>query len=118
MVWTKIGSSISSDKVWDEDQQKEISGKYLGKKEKSGKMSSDMYVLEVGGENVGIWGCAVLDSKFAKVNIGDSVKIEFLGKEHNKNTGRNYKNYDFFVDLNESELPTIEEEVITEDLPF
>lgn len=107
MTWVKQGgnSNLSTDTIWDEETQKEIAGKYLGKKEKTGKMSSDMYVLDVDGKNIGIWGCAVLDNRFNDVLIGELVKIEYLGKETNKNTGRTYKNYDFYKDIREEEIP-------------
>lgn len=104
-MWKRIGSdNISSDKIWDCEAQNEIEGKYIGKKEAKGKMQSDLFILSVGEENIGVWASTVLETKFNEVKVGDNVKIVYLGEVVGK-TGRTYRDFDIFVETDEEPLP-------------
>lgn len=90
------GEGLAADKIWNPEAEVAVEGKYLGKKEPTGKMTSALYVLETKTGTTGVWGSAVLDAHFREVPIGNSVRIEFLGKEKSlKNPGRTYNNYQF-----------------------
>ena len=92
--YNEVGNpNMETQRVWTAEKVgDEIEGRYVGKNEKSGNMKSPMYVLEVEGEKVGIWGSAVIDGRFEKIAIGKMVGIEYLGEKQSKR-GNTYKDY-------------------------
>jgi hypothetical protein len=103
-----------------------IEGRYIAKREKVGEKKSNMYVLETDNGNVGIWGRAVIDSKFAKIAIGKMVGIEYLGKKTSRG-GSTYN--DFWVGqgvdvigdeggVARPEIGDLEDDIQPEDMPF
>ena len=77
------------DRFWNgKDLLKEgdsFSGRYIEKQENAGKKkNSNIYVFEVSGERVGVWGSAVLDRKMAAVAFGKIVGIEYAGLKQGK----------------------------------
>lgn len=89
--WQEANSS--TDEAW--DGLKTIEGQYINKKTNVGPNSSNMYVLNVNGKSVGVWGSTVIDSKFESVPVGVIVKIEPQGLAKGK-SGKEYKDYKVF----------------------
>lgn len=65
-----------------------VSGTYMGFKENVGPNSSRIYLLEGGGQVVGVWGSAALDNQFdfgnPKPKVGDKILIQYLGAVETK----------------------------------
>lgn len=79
-----------------------IQGIFKNAKEDVGINKSMVYQLKVDGVDdlVSVWGSTVLDTKFAEIEIGNEVRIEFLGEKKGKGP-KPYK--DFQVDYREVE---------------
>ncbi len=76
--------------VWTHDKEGDfIEGIYLKMKDNVGKNKANMYVLDVDGKKMSVWGTTVLDNKMEDVSIGSKIKITFEGKDQDKE----YKNY-------------------------
>ncbi len=73
----------------------EISGKLLRIDEKVGTNESMLYTLETEDSVRGVWGSTVLDEKMKIFEVGDYVKIVFLGR---KKGGKkdDYKDFDVY----------------------
>lgn len=69
-----------------------IEGKYVQKLTDIGSHKSNVYVLDVNGERVGVWGSTVIDARMEDVQIGMTVGFEYLGLERGK-SGAEYKNF-------------------------
>ncbi len=69
-----------------------IEGEYLQKLEGIGSHKSNVYVLDVNGERVGVWGSTVIDARMEDVQIGMTVGFEYLGMARGK-SGSEYKNF-------------------------
>lgn len=87
--------NAQSSETWDEKGGEPIIGTYLGFKADVGPNNSKMFNIKrtTDGEIVGVWGATVLDDKMAAVDVGNLVRIEFLGKKANVKTGKEYKDY-------------------------
>ena len=90
-TWEEV--SPDTHDMWDFRTKKTIQGVYVAKKENVGENDSNIYVLNVGDEKVGVWGSAVLDGRFEQIAIGSEVKIEYLGKKTGEKGGREYHNF-------------------------
>jgi len=78
-------------------EERTLVGKYFQKRTNLGENNSTLYVIEKeDGTYAGIWESAILRDKFSATNIGDQVKIEYLGLTKSKNGGRTYHNFDFY----------------------
>jgi hypothetical protein len=119
--WNEV--NIESGKVWDKTKEKVITGLLVEKKTGVGPNESHLYVLEVAGENVSIWGSTVLDNKMSTAKVGEEVMIEYVGKTKNPKTNREYHDYKVFT----REVPFTEvdgtqddeeDEVDVDDIPF
>src|SRR3990167_10500700 len=99
--WVKVGGNGNNEEIvdnWDPELQGELVGKYLGKKENIGRNNSTVYQFEQeDGKKIGVWGSAVIDNRMKEVQIGDMVKMVYLGKVNNPKSGRTFKNFDVFV---------------------
>ncbi len=84
--------------TWDYQKDKEIEGAFVGVEENVGPNGSKMYTIElVGGERLGVWGNAVLDTRMKNVTEGEEVKIVYLGREESQKTkGRSYHNFEVY----------------------
>lgn len=90
--WEEI-APIEGD-VHDFEEDKVLIGVYLGKEEGVGPNESMLYSFEKkGGKKVVVWGSTLLDSRFKSLEIGEEVKVEYIGKATSEKTGREYKNY-------------------------
>lgn len=92
------GSSMDVARTWPEKDKplKEgdsIEGTYVQKLKDIGSHKSNVYVLEVGSERIGVWGSTVIDARMEEVPIGATVGFEFLGMERSKGGGSEYKNF-------------------------
>jgi hypothetical protein len=93
--WEKVGMGEQAD-AWNFKENKSTSGVYIEKRTNLGPKQSTMYILEQpDGTLVGVWEATALKSKFESVQIGDEVKIEYLGMAKSKG-GNNYHNFELF----------------------
>ena len=59
-----------------------------------GKNESKVYTIKAeDGEEVGIWGTAVLDSRLNEMESGMKVQIIYKGKRKNPETGRTFRDF-------------------------
>lgn len=93
----KEATGSSNTVTWDYREPgsiREIVGTYKGAKTGLGANQSTLYVIELlDGEKIGVWSTSVLDNKMSDVNIGDLVKITYLGKALNDKTKREYHDF-------------------------
>ncbi len=81
-----------------------LEGKLVDVRSGVGENNSTMYDLQGTHELWSVWGSTVLDGKMKRVNIGESVRIVFLGeKQSEKRKGRTYKDFQVFVKEPENE---------------
>jgi len=73
------------------DQKEPIQGVYKAAKQNVGPNNSNMYMVDVKGNLTGIWGSAVIDSKFEQIPVGSEVRVEFKGMAEGKRG--QYKDY-------------------------
>jgi len=91
--WIKV--TMEDNTVHDFTETKEIVGILKAKKENLGSNNGKLYEIELDSGSVSaVWGSTVLDSKMSKVQIGQQVKITYLGMETNPRTKRSYKNFE------------------------
>ena len=94
--WVKVSGGETHD-AWDFEENAIIQGLYLRKRDNVGPNNSKMYYVQEsgeGGETWGVWGSTALDMDMAEVPELSEVRIEYLGKKKNPNTGRYFKAYD------------------------
>lgn len=89
--WEEVNPDTQD--MWDFRSQPTIQGLYVAKKENVGENKSNIYVLNVANEKVGVWGSVVLDSRFEQIAIGSEVKIEYLGMVKPESGNRPYHNF-------------------------
>lgn len=98
--WNEV--TASSAPAWDFESNPTFEGWYLKKKEHLGENDSTMYIFKHDmGEEVGVWGSAVMDTKMSEiVNLAASgeekirVKITYKGKvKSEKRKGSSYKDF-------------------------
>lgn len=97
--WQKVEAEAGE--TWDFEATPEIQGILIRKEEHVGPNDSNMYRLQIesdteGTKEIGIWGNTVLDGRFKKVEVGEEVKIEYLGKEKSPKTGREYHSFEVY----------------------
>lgn len=96
--YKEVGGGLNTDRMWfgKENPLKEgdsIEGEYVEKKTGVGTRGSNVYVIKVGNEKVGIWGSAVIDGRFGSIAIGKKVAIEYLGLVKTKDGKGEYKDF-------------------------
>jgi hypothetical protein len=89
--WAKVETDI-----WNPDEGEEISGIYLGVQSEVGVNKSNLYSIETSTGQLGVWGCKVLDGSMIGVQVGQQVKIKFVGKVKPEK-GNEYKSYEVFT---------------------
>ena len=68
-----------------------VAGIYQTRKKNVGENDSDVYVLRQEDQSlIYVWDSTVLASKMEDVNIGDDIKIIYLGEEEGKKKYHNY----------------------------
>jgi len=108
--------SGSNNPTWNFDENKEIVGQLIKVKKDVGPNNSMMYVIKVGMDTFDVWGATALDRDMEKVELGDDVKIKFVGMKLNPKTNRKFKNFEVFSKSHED--TDLVEETKEEDLPF
>ena len=89
----------------------ELTGIYTGKKEGVGAHNSIIYEFKVGEETMGVWGSAVLDTRFSNLTEGMEVKIVYKGKTKSKKSGMEYHDFDVFKrEVVKEDVPIVDEE--------
>lgn len=90
--WIEVGAGDT----WDFKEVKELVGTYISKQENVGLKNSNLYTVKKSdGKTIGVWGNTMLDEKFKNIQIGDDVKIVYLGEETSK-SGNKYHNFKFY----------------------
>ena len=81
-----VEANAQSNETWDSTSTTPMVGKYIGMKTNVGPNASNIYniVNEADGEIWGVWGSAVIDSKFEEIPVNSRVRIEYLGKKPGK----------------------------------
>lgn len=114
-TWVEVNPETSE--THDFNAEPIIQGIYTNKKINVGDNKSNIYILTCEDKNIGVWGSAVLDSRFEQIKLGEEVKIEYMGKKKSEKGGREYKDFRVFhrglpfteVGAGEKEIPIIEE---------
>jgi len=90
--WKTAGSAGDSWKP--ENEGDTLTGIYTGSKSEVGINKSEVYSIQVAGEEepTSVWGSTVLDTKFQEIPVGNEVRIEYLGLEKGKGP-KPYKNF-------------------------
>lgn len=125
--WKRAGANMGSktDRTWNPETEKTLQGTYVEMKDiktKEGKQVKLYVVKESDGKLAGAWGTAMLDRLMLDAAIGDEVKIVFIKKSFNKETGHSLK--EFTVDyrsVGEGETASddkSEEKKPEDDIPF
>lgn len=94
--WEEItqGETIPT---WDYKTDKVLEGTYKGMKTNIGPNKSNIYQVEGKKGLVGIWGTSVLDTQFAQIPLDNEVKLEYLGKQKNPKTNREYHAFKIYT---------------------
>lgn len=93
--WKKIEQTNSEE--WDYQTTPELIGVLTAKDENIGPNNSNLYRIEkTDGTSMGAWGSHVLDGKMKSIEIGEEVKIVYLGKKTSEKTGRSYHDFDVY----------------------
>ena len=91
--WTKVGMNPT----WVFWEDKEIVGTYVSMEENVGPNNSCLYSLQKADSSlIGVWGSKLLDSRFKNIQIGDEVRIVYLGKVTSEKTGREFNNFEVY----------------------
>lgn len=90
-IWEEVSPIMGN--TWDFKTDKQIIGVYIRKDEKVGPNESNLYIIKVGDDEVGVWGTTMLDSRFRGIEVGMEVKIEYTGLEKSEKSGREYHNF-------------------------
>jgi hypothetical protein len=110
--WEELTSNFSED-TWDYKKEYEVAGNpdvgvsfegiYKGMKSDIGQYHSTLYSFEnMKGEAVGVWGATALDMSMtqlidtAVLEVGDTVRILYEGKQKNPKTGRMFNSFKVF----------------------
>ena len=111
----EVEINAQSSETW--DQSEPIIGQYLGTKHDVGPNKSQMHNIKTDDDViVGVWGSTVLDDKIEEVEIGDRVRIEFLGKKATKSGRGEYKDYSVKVKRGEAPVASSEPVVVPDPL--
>lgn len=91
--WVKLDSSAPT---WEYTEEKEFIGVFVEKREHIGPNDSNLYMFENEKDHKlwGVWGSAVLDTRFKNLKVGEEVKIEYKGKTKSEKTGRSFHDFD------------------------
>lgn len=86
--------------MWDFNENPELEGYFVGKKEDIGENHSNVYQVELdNGEITELWGATALDGQMGNVKLGSKIKIVFEGmKDSVKRKGKQFKAFSVYVD--------------------
>lgn len=90
--WVEVGRVPT----WDFKESKELTGTYIAKEEGVGLKDTNLFKIQKeDGSVVGVWGNTMINDTFQKIQIGDEVRIVYLGMEESKN-GRSYHSFKIY----------------------
>lgn len=73
-----------------EKPEDSINGILISIEENIGKFKSKVYnIKQDNGNVISVWGSTVLDNKMALIEVGEDIKLVYLGKPD----GKNYDDY-------------------------
>lgn len=87
------------DRMWPEKDQQlktgdSIQGTYRGVVSNYGSNNSNLWLIEVDAEVVGVWGSTVIDEHMKDITVDSEVGIEFAGMADSaKRPGKQYKKF-------------------------
>lgn len=111
--WEKIDPM--SGELWDfEKDGAELMGKLVEVRLDVGPNDSNIYTVEQeDGTRRNFWGSTLLDARLKNTELGDTIKVVFLGRETSEKTGREYKNFEVYKrsseDVTPDEVPAYKE---------
>jgi len=90
--WEEVGN------FWDdmflfEKPGEFITGIYLTSIDNVGVNASMVHVIEVDDDRIGIWGGAILDDRFARIQEGWKVAVKYIGDETSRSSGMTFRNF-------------------------
>jgi len=95
--WEKVGGQGNLDaKMWDFNKDGDLIGEVKSKLENVGPNASRLYEIENTDGIFSVWGCSALDRNMMAINVGNIIKISFIGLQKNPNTGRTFKNFEVY----------------------
>ena len=100
--WEKVEMSPSwngtnEDGTYKLKENDSLEGIYKGKEENVGENNSTIYNIKTEKGMIGVWDSTVLAVRLKNIEIGEEVKIVYLGKVASKTKGRKaYHNYEVF----------------------
>lgn len=123
--WKSAGLMQKTDRTWNPETEKTIQGILTENREvtkKDGTKSKVYVIKEPNGKLASVWSAAMLDRLMNEASIGNEVKIEFVEKTFNKETGRSLKVFKLdyrSVEKGDITPSEVKEEVKEEDkIPF
>ena len=97
MSWKKVDTQKTP--MWDYKVTPVIEGLLEEVKTNVGRNGSNVYVIKKkDGEEIGVWGSTALDPKMEEVDLGNPVKIEYMGMVTSEKSGRTYKAFEVYTD--------------------
>lgn len=110
--WQKIEPTQSN--IWDFNAQPDMIGTYVRKEQEIGPNNSNLYTFRMAdGEEISVWGSTLIDNRMVRVELGNEVKIVYLGKVKSEKSNREYHNYEIYfrpAEKGDEEIPSIESE--------
>lgn len=122
--WTKVGGGNGERHPnWKPEKvNDEATGVLVDVRENVGPNHSKLYTLQKeDGSFFTVWGSAGLDRNLSSVPLGNEVRIVYLGKAKNPNSGREFHNFEIYSRKPQegiSQVENEEESVATDDIPF
>lgn len=100
--WEKVEMSPSWNGTNEDGSYKlkngdELVGFYKGKEEGIGENNSTIYNFKTEKGMIGVWGSTVLDTRFKNLEVGEEVRVVYLGLVESKTKGRRgYHNFEVY----------------------
>lgn len=115
--WQLVGGGDKVEDFWDYRELgngAEFEGVFKETRTNLGKNNSNLHIFEdTKGKECGIWGNAILDTRFKTCVVGQVVGIQYLGKEVSEKSNNAYHNFNVYkqtiedveeVDISEIDL--------------
>lgn len=101
-MWKKIERQQQSD-MWDwEKDGSELEGELIEVQDGVGPNNSVIYRMKaIDGAEISFWGNTVLDNRLKDMEVGTKIKIEYLGIATSPKTGRKYKDFSVYQNIEE-----------------
>lgn len=79
--------------TWDFEDKDTIVGRYKSKRENVGPNESTVYTIVTEDGEYAVWGSKILNDKMSEVQLGEMVRIKFVGWGESESSGRTWKDY-------------------------